>query len=179
MKFLEFLISNQIQIWKDFYINYNLLKQIIKPLHALYKTKLRSLYLKKSNIDESREALLLTLNEPDVNIPKIAQEFQTQIILELQKVHFFYTETLHKKIEPRLFEIQEQIDFAKAKKELDLSHRINLDEFNDEILEYEIATKRFIDTYTDDCTKYEFQTAENEDCCEWRHYTHSIEEFEV
>ena len=70
-------------------------------------------------------------------------------------------------------------DFAKAKKELDLSHRINLDEFNDEILEYEIATKPFIDTYTDDCTKYEFQTAENEDCCEWRHYTHSIEEFEI
>lgn len=115
MKFLEFLVSSQIQIWKDFYINYNLLKQILKPLHVLYKAKLRSLYLKKSNIDESREALLLSLNEPDVNIPKISKEFQTQVLLELQKVLFFYTETLHKKIEPRLFEIQEQIDFAKAK----------------------------------------------------------------
>ena len=70
-------------------------------------------------------------------------------------------------------------DFAEAKKELDLAHRINLDEFKDEILEYEIATKPFMDTYTDDCTAYEFQMAENEYGCEWYYYTYSIEEFEI
>ena len=70
-------------------------------------------------------------------------------------------------------------DFAEAKKELDLSHRIDLDEFNSEILEYEIATEPFVDTYTEDCTKYEFQMAENEDGCDWRHCTYSIKEFEI
>lgn len=70
-------------------------------------------------------------------------------------------------------------DFAEAKKELDLVHRINLDEFKDEILEQEIATEPFVDTYAEDCTKYEFQMAENEGCCEWCHCTYSIEEFEI
>ena len=70
-------------------------------------------------------------------------------------------------------------DFAEAKKELDLAHRINLDEFKDEILEQGIATEPFMDTYTDDCTKYEFQMAENEYGCEWFHCTYSIEEFEI
>lgn len=70
-------------------------------------------------------------------------------------------------------------DFAEAKKELDLTHQINLSEFEDEILEQEIATEPFVDTYTDDCTEYEFQMAENEDCCEWYHCTYSIKEFEV
>ena len=41
MKFLEYLLKNQIPLWKDFYVNYNLLKQILKPLHKLYKAKLR------------------------------------------------------------------------------------------------------------------------------------------
>ena len=70
-------------------------------------------------------------------------------------------------------------DFAKAKKELDLTHRIDLDEFKDEILEQGIATEPFVDTYTEDCTEYKFQMAENEDGCEWYHCTYSIEEFEV
>ena len=70
-------------------------------------------------------------------------------------------------------------DFAEAKKELDLSHQINLSEFEDEILEQEIATEPFVDTYTDDCTEYEFQMAENEYGCEWCHYTYSIKEFEI
>ena len=70
-------------------------------------------------------------------------------------------------------------DFAKAKKELDLTHKIDLDEFKDEILEQEIATEPFVDTYTDDCTEYEFQIAENKYGCEWYHYTYSIKEFEI
>ena len=70
-------------------------------------------------------------------------------------------------------------DFAEAKKELDLAHRIDLYEFKDEILEQEIATEPFVDTYTDDCTEYEFQMAENEYGCEWCHCTYSIKEFEI
>ena len=70
-------------------------------------------------------------------------------------------------------------DFAEAKKELDLTHKIDLDEFKDEILEQEIATEPFVDTYTDDCTEYEFQMAENKYGCEWYHYTFSIKEFEI
>ena len=38
-------------------------------------------------------------------------------------------------------------DFDKAKKELDLTHQIDLSEFEDEILEQEIATEPFVDTY--------------------------------
>ena len=70
-------------------------------------------------------------------------------------------------------------DFAKAKKELDLAHQIDLDEFKDEILEQGIATEPFVDTYTEDCTEYKFQMAKNEDGCEWYHCTYSITEFEV
>ena len=70
-------------------------------------------------------------------------------------------------------------DFDKAKKELDLSHQINLSEFEDEILEQEIATEPFVDTYTDDCTEYEFQMAEDKYGNEWCHCTYSIKEFEI
>jgi SPX domain protein involved in polyphosphate accumulation len=37
MKFGEYLQQHQVSEWKDFYINYNLLKQIIKKLEKKYK----------------------------------------------------------------------------------------------------------------------------------------------
>lgn len=37
MKFGEYLEQHQVSEWRDFYINYNLLKQIIKKLEKKYK----------------------------------------------------------------------------------------------------------------------------------------------
>ena len=118
MKFLEYLLTNQISIWRDFYVNYRLLKRILKPLHQLYESKLRIAYVKKQENphqapNEINESLLLSMREPDCDITKSDREFRTQILFEIEKVEHFYKDTLHKKIETRLYEIQEQIEYAK------------------------------------------------------------------
>ena len=118
MKFLEYLLTNQISIWRDFYVNYRLLKRILKLLHQLYESKLRIAYVKKQENphqapNEINESLLLSMREPDCDITKSDREFRTQILFEIEKVEHFYKDTLHKKIETRLYEIQEQIEYAK------------------------------------------------------------------
>ena len=122
MKFLEYLLKNQIPLWKDFYVNYNLLKQILKPLHKLYKAKLREVYLKKQFSSKTlpvsattNDALVMSFTNElnDISPSKQNKQFRQQLFIELHKVEHFYKETLHKKIEPRLFEISEQLEYAK------------------------------------------------------------------
>ena len=91
MKFLEYLLTNQISIWRDFYVNYRLLKRILKPLHQLYESKLRIAYVKKQENphqapNEINESLLLSMREPDCDITKSDREFRTQILFEIEKV---------------------------------------------------------------------------------------------
>ena len=70
-------------------------------------------------------------------------------------------------------------DFDTAKKELDLSHQINLKELEDALWDGAIETGPYMDTYTDDCTGYEFKMAEDEHGNEWCHCAYSIKEFEI
>ena len=70
-------------------------------------------------------------------------------------------------------------DFAKAKKTLDLSHQINLNELEDAIWDGAIETGPYMDTYTEDCTEYEFKMAEDKYGNGWCSCTYSIKEFEI
>ena len=121
MKFLEFLLQNQIKEWKDFYINYNLLKKILKPIQSLYKLKLRKNYLKEiseqnkgDNFKNQLQNLDIEIDylENKMDINKIHTSFCNQMIIETKKFLFFYKESLDKNVE-RLTEIKEQINYAK------------------------------------------------------------------
>jgi SPX domain protein involved in polyphosphate accumulation len=122
MKFQKYLEENQISLWKDFYLNYSLLKKILKPMHKLYKMKLRKVYLnilsKQIQSSSLKNPLLDLENElnfldESLNAEDIANQFHNQIILEIKKVEHFFKETLDNRIITRLKEIKEQIEFAK------------------------------------------------------------------
>ena len=122
MKFQKYLEENQISLWKDFYLNYSLLKKILKPMHKLYKMKLRKVYLnilsKQIQSSSLKNPLLDLENElnfldESLNADDIANQFHNQIILEIKKVEHFFKETLDNRIITRLKEIKEQIEFAK------------------------------------------------------------------
>ena len=122
MKFQKYLEENQISQWKDFYLNYSLLKKILKPMHKLYKMKLRKVYLnilsKQIQSSSLKNPLLDLENEfnfldESLNAEDIANQFHNQLILEVKKVEHFFKETLDNRIIIRLKEIKEQIEFAK------------------------------------------------------------------
>ena len=121
MKFLQFLLQNQIKDWKDFYINYNLLKKIMKPIQNLYKLKLRKNYLKEISNESKGDNFRGQLQNLDIEIDnlensldinKIHTSFCNQMIIETKKFLFFYKESLDKNVE-RLTEVKEQINYAK------------------------------------------------------------------
>ena len=90
MKFQQYLEENQISLWKDFYINYSLLKKILKPIHKLYKMKLRKVNLnllsKEYQKQNLKNPLLNIENEMNfldetIKPEEIAEQFHNQIIL--------------------------------------------------------------------------------------------------
>ena len=122
MKFQQYLEENQISLWKDFYINYSLLKKILKPIHKLYKMKLRKVYLnllskeyQKQNLKNPLLNIENEMNFLDESIKpeEIAEQFHNQIILEVKKVEHFFKQTLQNRILTRFNDIKEQIEFAK------------------------------------------------------------------
>ena len=70
-------------------------------------------------------------------------------------------------------------DFDTSKKALDLSHQINLKELEDAIWDGTLETGPYMDTYSEDCTEYEFKMAEDKYGNEWCHCAYSIKEFEI
>ena len=91
---------------------------------------------------------------------------------------YVYTVSYHCADDFRI-ETKVYTDFDTAKKKLDLSHQINLDELEDDLLDGAIETGPYIDTYSEDCTEYEFKMAEDKYGNEWCHIAYSIKEFEI
>ena len=94
--------------------------------------------------------------------------------MKIYVYNVFYHCTDDSRVETRVY-----TDFDTAKKKLDLSHQINLDEFDDALFEGAIETGPYMDTYTEDCTEYEFKMAEDKNDNEWCHILYSIKEFEI
>lgn len=111
MKFGLYLEENSIPEWREFYINFELLKQKIKPFVKQYKKK--SILPSKIEIEnisqpsfkhdpigsfklESNLHLKETLLENAPNEEEIHNQrvFKDHIIMELQKVEFFFNENL-------------------------------------------------------------------------------------
>lgn len=136
MKFQVYLEKNKINAWKEFYINYNLLKKIMKPMQSLYKTTLISTYRRKVNKTHQHQQLPYSVSstnlieplidpptETDINsidLSKIQNQFITQLLLELKKVEFFYLETLYNRIKVRFDQIKAQIEHCHQEKEFKL-----------------------------------------------------------
>ena len=139
MKYQKEISRTFIKVWEDFYINYLTMIKILEPQYKKYKEQknkrmekqIRSMNFSK-NID--KEPLLRELSidnkldQKEVN--KIREQFRAQILLELQKVDFFYTQNVNKVIKPKIKELKEQI-----------KHAIKINEFKMNSDAFEMAIK--------------------------------------
>lgn len=132
MKFGIFINQNQIPEWKEFYVNYNLLKQLLKPLKNQYKKNLQKEKLKKTSnlsLADSEDLLrqLLEKNEAEeANEIDIQRNFHEQLLIELKKVEYFFNQNFHF-YNSRLTKISEQLEFVKKNKEYkDYTERLEL-----------------------------------------------------
>ena len=154
MKYQKEISKTFIKVWEDFYINYLTMFKILEPKYKKYKEQknkrmekqIQSMNFSK-NID--KEPLLRELsidNKLDQKVEKkIREQFRAQILLELQKVDFFYNQNVNRVIKPKIKELKEQI-----------KHALKINEFkmNSEVFEMAIKetykdiylTQKFINT---------------------------------
>jgi hypothetical protein len=97
MKFGQFLLQNRINEWKEFYLDYDLLKHILDPLAEQYKKVIQRyshLYIQSTNglsRNNLNESLLQLSVQEETQIQK---HFEDQILAELEKVEFFYNQNI-------------------------------------------------------------------------------------
>jgi len=122
MKFGIFIVQNQIPEWKDFYMNYNLLKEILKPIKKFFKQNIQMEQLKKSkNIfiaeseDLSKQLLEKSDNE-ELSELDLQKNFYDQTLIELRKIEYFFKQNSNF-YKTRLLKISEQLEFIKKNKE--------------------------------------------------------------
>ena len=131
MKFEEELEEQMISEWKEFYINYHLLYQILQPLAQIYKSDIHSeeasmdnvkyKYKEKSEVTEQ----LLGIKEEEMDkknraynfnlFMSIKKKFFQQLKIEIEKVDFFSIEIFTNRHERRFNQIIEQLDYIKKK----------------------------------------------------------------
>ena len=157
MKYQKEISKTFIKVWEDFYINYLTMFSIIEPEYKKYKERKQKRMEKEiqsmkfsSNIDSQP---LLKDNDQQDNedmldvkeSKKIRERFREQLLLELQKVDFFYNQNINKVIRPKIKEIREQIKHALKINEF----KMNSDTFEMAIKETykEIyLTRKFVET---------------------------------
>jgi SPX domain protein involved in polyphosphate accumulation len=124
MKFGLYLEENRIAEWKEFYINYELLKSFLKPFQIRYKKRQADFNKKKSGnrsfFFDQRSNSLNSLSDiqifPNQNEKALLEKFGIQIILELKKVDFFFYQKV-KTSHDRIKEIKEQLEFSEENRE--------------------------------------------------------------
>lgn len=107
MKFGEFLEKEKITEWSDFYINYKKLCLILEPMKKLYKT--RQILENKEKL--SINSLLISSNSSQQYL-KIADSFINTLIIEINKLLYFYTENIIFYIN-RIEKINDQLKYLK------------------------------------------------------------------
>ena len=147
MKFQKEISKQFIKVWEDFYINYLTMFNILEPEYKKYKERkkkriekeIRSMNFSKNVdnqplLDEQNQEL--SQNAVDVKESnKVKERFREQLLLELQKVDFFFYENINKGIRPKIKEIKEQIN-----------HALKINEFKMNSETFEMAIK---ETYKD------------------------------
>jgi len=132
MKFGNFFDNNQISEWKDFYLNFALLKKLLKPLEINYKELIRATFLKPNKFgsssmnlkrDEDLEENLIAKKDQQLqstlsNFEAIEQQktFEEQLLRELKKIEYFFMQNW-KYYKTRLSKIKDQLDYIKKNKE--------------------------------------------------------------
>lgn len=120
MSFKYYLKHHTITEWKDFYINYDLLKSILLPFHKTHHSLNQKLPISNSQSHNSLTETLLPIRykdlaiEEEVNLTK--KKFYDQLSLETAKFDFFVKET-YSKFQSRLESIIEQLQYVKQRKE--------------------------------------------------------------
>ena len=126
MRFGQFLLDNIVPEWKEFYINYKLLKSIIKKL--VYRTKFLK-HKKMKEIKLTQKSFSQAALDTSLMVEKdykelshkeeflIISKFTHQLIIELKKVDFFFyenTKYYHNKIR----KIKEQLQYISKHSDL-------------------------------------------------------------
>ena len=142
MKYQKEISKQFIKVWEDFYINYLTMFNILEPEYKKYKERKDKRIQKEiqsmnfsENVDS--QPLLDEDNKTDttdlVNVKesnKVKERFRDQLLLELQKVDFFYNENINRVISPKIKEIKEQI-----------KHALKINEFKMNNESFEMALK--------------------------------------
>jgi hypothetical protein len=105
MKFSEVFEENIINEWKEFYINYQLMKKLLHPIIREYKERKHRMLFKKEELSEK-----LVTAEYDISIQ---ESYRDQFLVELEKCEFFYRANI-KFYNARLNKIVEQLEYVKA-----------------------------------------------------------------
>ena len=147
MKYQKEISKQFIKVWEDFYINYLTMLNILEPEYKKYKERkkrriekeIQSMNFSK-NVDSQplldEQNKELSQNAVDVKESnKVKERFREQLLLELQKVDFFFNENINKGIRPKIKEIKEQIN-----------HALKINEFKMNSESFEMAIK---ETYKD------------------------------
>ena len=119
MKFGILIIQNQIPEWKDFYINYDLLKNILNPLKQIYKKNFPKDQLKiPSNLNDNEDLTIKLLDQDisELNDFEYQKKFYDQIFIELNKVEYFFSQN-YSFYKSRLRKINEQLEYIKKNKD--------------------------------------------------------------
>jgi hypothetical protein len=125
MKFGKYFEENKISEWSEFYIDFNLLKFLIKQLEHNYKTIVKrknTLILK--NVNELQEPLLMnSQTESDKQVLLTEEEefnyqknFQEEVLIEIKKIEFFLEHNLAY-YHSRLTKIREQLNHINIQKQ--------------------------------------------------------------
>ena len=134
MKYQKEISKQFIKVWEDFYINYLTMFNILEPEYKKYKERKKKRIEKEiqsmnfsHNVDN--QLLLDEQNQPlsqnslDVKESnKVRERFRAQLLLELQKVDFFYNENINRVIRPKIKEIKDQIQHALKINEFKIYH---------------------------------------------------------
>ena len=142
MKYQKEISKQFVKVWEDFYINYLTVFNILEPEYKKYKERKNKRIEKEiqsmnfsNNLDEP---LLQTASKEMLDVKesnKVRERFRDQLLLELQKVDFFYNENINNVIRPKIKEIKEQI-----------KHALKINEFKMNNESFEMAIK---ETYKD------------------------------
>ena len=147
MKYQKEISKQFIKVWEDFYINYLTMLNILEPEYKKYKERKKKRIEKEiqsmnfsKNVDNQplldEKSQELSQNAVDVKESnKVKERFREQLLLELQKVDFFFNENINKGIRPKIKEIKEQIN-----------HALKINEFKMNNEAFEMALK---ETYKD------------------------------
>ena len=147
MKYQKEISKQFIKVWEDFYINYLTMLNILEPEYKKYKERKKKRIEKEiqsmnfsKNVDNQplldEKSQELSQNAVDVKESnKVKERFREQLLLELQKVDFFFNENINKGIRPKIKEIKEQIN-----------HALKINEFKMNSESFEMAIK---ETYKD------------------------------